>query len=92
MVNQHLGSITDANFQSDYKKSISLRQDLIMAQSSVGSVTTLSFATINRPGIDSNENKQFLELTVFGNKAELENLLIDYDDGDPTKRENYTSV
>ncbi len=82
-----LGSITDANFQTDYDEIyfIKTRLDNGFGQS-VGSVKTLSFATINRPGIDSNVNQQFLELTVFGNKAEIENLLIDYDDSDPTKK------
>ena len=34
-----------------------------------------------------------MELTVYGNKAEIENLLIDYDDGDPDKlRKLYLSA
>ena len=83
----NLGSITDANFQSDYKTIyyIKSRSETGTA-TSIGTVTTLAFATINRPGIDSNENKQFLELTVFGNKAELENLLQEFDEGDTEKK------
>ena len=82
-----LGAITDANFQTDYKTIyyIKSRSETGTA-TSIGTVTTLAFATINRPGIDSNENKQFLELTVFGNKAELENLLLEFDEGDNEKK------
>ncbi|MFZ9728513.1 MAG: DUF4815 domain-containing protein, partial [Candidatus Nanopelagicaceae bacterium] len=82
-----LGSITDANFQTTYKTIYFIKsRSGDGTATSIGSVTTLAYATINRPGINPNENKQFLELTVFGNKAELENLLVEYDDGDNDKK------
>ena len=89
----NLGSITDANFQSDYKTIyyIKSRSETGTA-TSIGTVTTLAFATINRPGIDSNENKQFLELTVFGNKAELENLYKNLMKEIRRRRENYSCL
>jgi hypothetical protein len=82
-----LGAITDATFQTDYSTIyfIKSRSETGTA-TSIGTLTTLAFATINRPGINPNENKQFLELTVFGNKAELENLLLEYDEGDNEKK------
>ena len=82
-----LGDITDANFESKYAEIyyIKTRTDSGFGQN-IGSFKTLSFATINRPGIDSNASQQFLELTVFGNKDEIESSMIDYDDGDPSKK------
>ena len=82
-----LGDITDANFESKYAEIyyIKTRTDSGFGQN-IGSLKTLSFATINRPGIDSNTSQQFLELTVFGNKDEIESYMIDYDDGDPSKK------
>ena len=82
-----LGDITDANFESKYAEIyyIKTRTDSGFGQN-IGSLKTLSFATINRPGIDSNASQQFLELTVFGNKDEIESYMIDYDDGDPSKK------
>tara|TARA_B100000424_G_scaffold197039_1_gene154329 strand:- start:5834 stop:13921 length:8088 start_codon:yes stop_codon:yes gene_type:complete len=82
-----LGDITDANFESKYAEIyyIKTRTDSGFGQN-IGSFKTLSFATINRPGIDSNASQQFLELTVFGNKDEIESSMIEYDDGDPSKK------
>ena len=82
-----LGDITDANFESKYAEIyyIKTRTDSGFGQN-IGSFKTLSFATINRPGIDSNSSQQFLELTVFGNKDEIESSMIEYDDGDPSKK------
>ena len=82
-----LGDITDANFESKYAEIyyIKTRTDSGFGQN-IGSLKTLSFATINRPGIDSNTSQQFLELTVFGNKDEIESSMIEYDDGDPSKK------
>ena len=81
-----LGDITDANFESKYAEIyyIKTRTDSGFGQN-IGSLKTLSFATINRPGIDGNTSQQFLELTVFGNKDEIESSMIDYDEGDPSK-------
>ena len=81
-----LGDITDANFESKYAEIyyIKTRTDSGYGQN-IGSLKTLSFATINRPGIDGNASQQFLELTVFGDKDEIENAMIDYDDGDSSK-------
>ena len=89
-----LGSITDANFQSSYGTIYYIKsRSGNGTATSIGSVKSLAYATINRPGIDPNTNVQFLELTVLGNKAELENLLVEYDDGDNEKyRKLFLSV
>jgi len=81
-----LGAITDANFETTYANVY-----YVKARSAEGTATdigvakTLSFATINRPELDTNENAQFLELTLFGNKKDLEELLIEHNDGDAEK-------
>ena len=82
-----LGSLTDSTFQTDYKTIYYIKsRSGDGTATEIGTVTTLAFATINRPGIDSNENKQFLELTVFGRKDEIENLMLEYDEGDSEKK------
>ena len=82
-----LGALTDANFQTNYKTLYFIKsRSADGTATDIGTVTTLAYATINRPGISDNANKQFLELTVFGNKAELENLLLEYDEGDSEKK------
>ena len=82
-----LGALTDSTFQTEYKTLYFVKSRSAEGTATdIGTVTTLAYATINRPGISDNENKQFLELTVFGNKAELENLLIEYDEGDSEKK------
>ena len=82
-----LGALTDSNFQTTYKTLYFIKsRSGDGTATDIGTLTTLAYSTINRPGIDENENKQFLELTVFGNKAELENLLLEYDEGDTEKK------
>jgi hypothetical protein len=78
-----LGSITDGNFESllgtiYYVKS---RGDG-GAPTSIGTVKSLAFAAINRPLINFSENVKFLELTIFGQKDELEAIFKEYDMGD----------
>ena len=58
----------------------------------VGTFKTLSFATTNKPLINPSESVQFLELTVFGPKNEIEALLLEYDLSDnENKRKIYLS-
>ena len=78
-----LGSITDGNFESllgtlYYIKS---RGDG-GAATAIGTVKSLSFATINRPLINFSDAVQFLELTIYGDKDELELIMKEYDLGD----------
>ena len=81
-----LGDLTDSNFQTNYQTIYFVKSRSSEGTATdIGTVTTLAYATINRPGISSNENKQFLELTVFGNKAELDLLLREFDEGDNEK-------
>ena len=75
-----IGSVTDATFQTQFGELffIKTRTDG-GAPAAVGTFKTLSFATINKPLINPSESVQFLELTVYGPKNELEQLLLEYD-------------
>ena len=79
-----LVGITDGTFESQIGTLyyVTSRDDT-GAATSIGSVTSLAFASVNRPLINSAESVQFLELTVFGDKDEVDLLLREYDDGDP---------
>ena len=75
-----IGAVTDTTFQTQFGTLyfIKTRADG-GAPTAIGSFKTLSFATTNKPLINQSENVQFLELTVFGPKNELEQLLLEYD-------------
>ena len=75
-----IGAVTDATFQSQFGELfyIKTRSDL-GTPTAIGSFKTLSFATTNKPLINPSTSVQFLELTVFGPKNELEQLLLEYD-------------
>ena len=75
-----IGSVTDATFQTQFGELfyIKTRSDL-GTPTAISSFKTLSFATTNKPLINSSESVQFLELTVYGNKSELELLTLEYD-------------
>ena len=75
-----IGAVTDATFQTQFGELfyIKTRSDL-GTPTAVGTVKTLSFATTNKPLINPSESVQFLEVTVFGPKNELEALLLEYD-------------
>ena len=78
-----IGAVTDATFQSQFGTLyyVKTRSD-VGSTTGVGSFKTLSFATTNKPLVNSSVSVQFLELTIFGEKDELENLLLEYDLGD----------
>ena len=75
-----IGAVTDATFQTQFGELfyIKTRSDL-GTPTAISSFKTLSFATTNKPLINSSESVQFLELTVYGNKSELELLMLEYD-------------
>ena len=79
-----IGAVTDSTFQTQFGELfyIKTRSDG-GSPTAIGSFKTLSFATSNKPLINSSESVQFLELTVFGNKSELELLCLEYDLSDP---------
>ena len=82
-----LGSITDGTFQNligtlYYIKS---RSDG-GSPTAIGSIKSISYATVNKPLINPSVSVQFLELTVTGPKNELELILLEYDNGDSTFR------
>jgi hypothetical protein len=89
-----LSTITDSTFQTTFKDLHFIRtRDAQGAVVSTSSVQTLSYSIINRPEINSSSGVQFFEVTVFGDKSEVELLLTDYDAGDSSyRRQLYLSV
>ena len=88
-----IGAVTDATFQTQFGELfyIKTRSD-VGTPTAVGTFKTLSFATTNKPLINPSESVQFLELTVFGPKNEIEALLLEYDLSDnENKRKIYLS-
>ena len=80
-------SITDGTFES------SLGTLYIVKSRSGGgsptatsSITSLAYAKVNKPLVNSSDSVFFLELTVKGSKDELELLLTEYDAGDGNNR------
>jgi hypothetical protein len=61
----------------------------------VGSVDLLSYSIVARPDIadsvdeDGEYNQLFLELTIAGNKSDLQKLIKEYDESDTTKRRRF---
>jgi len=82
-----IGAVTDSTFQTQFGELfyVKTRSDL-GTPTAVSSFKTLSFATSNKPLINSSESVQFLELTVYGNKSELELLALEYDLSDSEKK------
>lgn len=78
-----ISSITDATFQNliGTLYFIKARSDL-GTPTSVGSITSISFALVNKPLINPVTNVKYLELTIVGKKSDLEFLLLEYDNGD----------
>ena len=77
-----IGTVTDSSFETTYGELYFIKSYTNTnppAAEAIGSFKTLSYATINKPLINPSESVQFLELTVFGNKDELDLLLIEYD-------------
>ena len=86
-----IGSVTDTNFQTQFGTLyyIKTRSDG-GSPTAIGSFKTLSFARTNKPLINPSTTVKFLELTVFGSKNELEQLLLEYDlSDDEFKRKIY---
>ena len=75
-----IGAVTDTTFQTTFGTLyyIKTRADG-GAPTAIGSFKTLSFATTNKPLINPSTSVQFLELTIYGPKNELEALLLEYD-------------
>jgi len=78
-----LGSITDGTFENILGTLYFIKaRGTGGASTSIGSVRSLAYATINKPLINSSEAVQFLELTIVGPKNELELAMLEYDTGD----------
>ncbi len=84
-----IGAITDSTFQTQFGELFYIRSRSDGGSpTAIGSFKTLSFAKTNKPLVNSSESVLFLELTVFGNKSELELLALEYDLSDPEFRRN----
>ncbi len=86
-----IGAVTDSTFQTQFGELFFVKtRSELGTPTAISSFKTLSFATSNKPLINSSESVQFLELTVFGNKGELELLCLEYDlSDDEFKRKIY---
>ena len=78
-----LANLTDTNFQSllGTLYFVKTRNDS-GAATSTGSVKALSYAKVNKPLLNSNDTVKFLELTISGNKDDIELTMLEYDLGD----------
>ena len=75
-----IGNVTDSTFQTQFGTLYFIKTRAEGGSpTAIGSIKSLSFATTNKPLINPSVSVQFLELTVFGPKNELESLLIEYD-------------
>ena len=75
-----IGAVTDSTFQTQFGELFFIKTRTDQGSpSAVSSFKTLSFATINKPLINPSTSVQFLELTIFGDKNELELLMLEYD-------------
>ena len=82
-----LGSITDGTFENvlGTLHFVKTRNDG-GSPTSTGSIKSLAYAKVKKPLINSSEFVQYLELTVSGQKDDLELLLLEYDLGDSILR------
>ena len=74
-----IGTVTDSSFQTTYGELYFIKTKQDNSVTAIGSFKTLSYATTNKPLINPAESVQFLELTVFGRKDDLDLLLVEYD-------------
>ena len=82
-----LASIDDSNFQSLLGTLYYIKtRDGANSPTSTSSIKSLAFAKVNKPLINPNTSVFYLELTVTGNKDEIEALLTESDLGDQGKQ------
>ena len=82
-----LASIDDSNFASLLGTLYYIKtRDGANSPTSTSSIKSLAFAKVNKPLINPNTSVFYLELTVTGNKDEIEALLTESDLGDQGKQ------
>ena len=74
-----IGAVSDTTFQTQFGTLCYIKTSDGGAPTAIGSFKTVSFATTNKPLINPSTSVQFLELTIYGPKNELEALLLEYD-------------
>ena len=83
-----LASITDGTFANLADLYFIKTRDDSGNALTTGTVKSVSFAKVNKPLINSNESVLFLELTVVGEKEDIELLMLEYDPGDTNYQRN----
>ena len=83
-----LASITDGTFANLADLYFIKTRDDSGNALTTGKLKSLSFAKVNKPLINSNESVLFLELTVVGEKEDIELLMLEYDPGDNNYERN----
>ncbi len=85
--NNPIVGFTGNNFQSELGTLYFVKtRDDSGTTVATGSLKSLAFAKVNKPLLNTNDNVKYLEITVFGDKADVELLLKEYDEGDAGKR------
>jgi hypothetical protein len=74
-----IADMTDANFKSTFKKLYFIKTRSSSQVTSFGEVDVLAFSIVSRPEISAAGANQFVEITVKGNRSELDIFVIDYD-------------
>ena len=83
-----LASITDGTFANLADLYFIKTRDDSGNALTTGTLKSLSFAKVNKPLLNSNESVLFLELTVVGEKEDIELLMLEYDPGDNNYQRN----
>lgn len=83
-----LASITDGTFANLAELYFIKTRDDSGNALSTGSLKSLSFAKVNKPLLNANDSVLFLELTVVGEKEDIELLMLEYDPGDNNYQRN----
>ena len=83
-----LASITDGTFANLADLYFIKTRDDSGNALTTGNLKSLSFAKVNKPLLNANESVLFLELTVVGEKEDIELLMLEYDPGDTNYQRN----
>jgi hypothetical protein len=83
-----LASITDGTFANLADLYFIKTRDDAGNALTTGTLKSLSFAKVNKPLLNANDSVLFLELTVVGEKEDIELLMLEYDPGDTNYQRN----
>ncbi len=83
-----LASISDGNFSNLSELYFIKTRDDAGNALTTGKLKSLSYAKVNKPLLNANNQVLFLELTVVGDKDDIDLLLLEYDPGDTNYQRN----